>query len=250
MPTATRTRMNQDAINELIAKRVDEALKAYDTARNPRTKAQIKNEQQDNHVQGDVNNGNDNGNGNGNPNGTEGIVGLIRWFEKMETVFHISNCSEKYQVKYATCTLLNSALTWWNLHKRTIRTDAAFAMSWRELMKLMTEGLEVGSMRRIQWIRYDVLEFLGVRTTFDIFQNIIFILYFQYGVLVFSGYDVLNKFPLWSLVSAGMDTPYLPGWIRRIGLQNSKSSKYLQNARLLLTFTNYSIITAILKYKD
>ncbi|GKF74010.1 hypothetical protein Tco_0220342, partial [Tanacetum coccineum] len=61
--------------------------------------------------------------------GTEGVIGLIRWFEKMETVFHIINYPEKYQVKYATCTLLNSALTWWNSHKRTIRTDAAFAMS-------------------------------------------------------------------------------------------------------------------------
>ncbi|GJS88250.1 putative reverse transcriptase domain-containing protein [Tanacetum coccineum] len=69
----------------------------------------------------------------------EGVVRLIRWFEKMETIFHISNCPEKYQVKYATCTLLNSALTWWNSHKRTIGTDAAFAMTWRELMKLMTE---------------------------------------------------------------------------------------------------------------
>ncbi|GJW89019.1 putative reverse transcriptase domain-containing protein [Tanacetum coccineum] len=57
----------------------------------------------------------------------------------METVFHISNCPEKSQVKYATCTLLDGALTWWNSHKRTIGTEAAFAMSWRELMKLMTE---------------------------------------------------------------------------------------------------------------
>nr|GEU82755.1 reverse transcriptase domain-containing protein [Tanacetum cinerariifolium] len=32
-------------------------------------------------------------------NGIEGVVGLTRWFEKMETVFHISNCPEKYQVK-------------------------------------------------------------------------------------------------------------------------------------------------------
>ncbi|GJY99521.1 putative reverse transcriptase domain-containing protein [Tanacetum coccineum] len=57
----------------------------------------------------------------------------------MEIVFYISNCPKKSQVKYATCTLLNSALTWWNSHKRTIGTEAAFAMSWRELMKLMTE---------------------------------------------------------------------------------------------------------------
>ncbi|GKD54803.1 putative reverse transcriptase domain-containing protein [Tanacetum coccineum] len=67
------------------------------------------------------------------------IEALCLWFEKMEIVFHISNCPEKYQVKYDTCTLLNSALTWWNAHKRTIGADAAFAMSWIELMKLMTK---------------------------------------------------------------------------------------------------------------
>nr|GEV91103.1 hypothetical protein [Tanacetum cinerariifolium] len=31
--------------------------------------------------------------------GTEGVVGLTRWFEKIETMFHISNCPEVYQVK-------------------------------------------------------------------------------------------------------------------------------------------------------
>nr|GEV74468.1 hypothetical protein [Tanacetum cinerariifolium] len=71
--------------------------------------------------------------------GMEGVVGLIRWFKKMETVFHISNCPEKYQVKYATITLLNSALTWWNSHKRTIGTESAFTMSWKELIKLMAK---------------------------------------------------------------------------------------------------------------
>ncbi|GJR11362.1 hypothetical protein Tco_0794014 [Tanacetum coccineum] len=34
---------------------------------------------------------------------------------------------------------LRSALTWWNFHKRTIRTDVAYTLSWRELLKLMTE---------------------------------------------------------------------------------------------------------------
>ncbi|GJT94492.1 putative reverse transcriptase domain-containing protein [Tanacetum coccineum] len=47
---------------------------------------------------------------------------------------------QKYQVKYASCTLLNSALTWWNSHKRTIRIEAAYAMSWAELMKLYDIG--------------------------------------------------------------------------------------------------------------
>ncbi|GJW33767.1 hypothetical protein Tco_0053799 [Tanacetum coccineum] len=50
--------------------------------------------------------------------------------------------------------------------------------------------------------------FLGVRITFDIFQNI-HILYFQYDVLISSGYGVLIFFPLWSLVSEGTDAPYL-----------------------------------------
>nr|GFA39154.1 hypothetical protein [Tanacetum cinerariifolium] len=71
--------------------------------------------------------------------GTEGVVGLTRWFGKMEAVFNISNCPPKYQVKYATCTLQNSALTWWNSHKRTIGVDVAYAMKWAGLMKLMTE---------------------------------------------------------------------------------------------------------------
>ncbi|GJX56523.1 retrotransposon protein, putative, ty1-copia subclass [Tanacetum coccineum] len=46
-------------------------------------------------------------------------------------------------------------------------------------------GLEVGSIRRIQGLDTAYWGFLGVGTTLDIFQNIIFIPYFQYGVLVF-----------------------------------------------------------------
>ncbi|GJS21280.1 putative reverse transcriptase domain-containing protein [Tanacetum coccineum] len=48
--------------------------------------------------------------------GTEGVVGLTRWFEKMESVFSISNCPATSQVKFATCTLQDDALTWWNSH--------------------------------------------------------------------------------------------------------------------------------------
>ncbi|GKA35898.1 putative reverse transcriptase domain-containing protein [Tanacetum coccineum] len=144
----------------MINRRVAEALDAREANRNIR----LGNGNDEGGNGNGDGNGNGGGNGNGNHNendrdarpivrectcqdfmkcqplnfkGTEGVVGLIRWFEKMETVFHISNCPEKYQVKYATCTLLNSALTWWNSHKRTIGTDAAFSMSWRELMKLI-----------------------------------------------------------------------------------------------------------------
>ncbi|GJW52362.1 putative reverse transcriptase domain-containing protein [Tanacetum coccineum] len=96
--------------------------------------------------------------------GAEEVVGLIRWFEKMETVFHISNCPEKSQVKYVTCTLLDGALTWWNLHKRTIRSEAAFAMSWRELMKQMTERFQELTMMCTKIVpeeEYRVEKFIG-----------------------------------------------------------------------------------------
>ncbi|GJU72580.1 hypothetical protein Tco_1263985 [Tanacetum coccineum] len=43
--------------------------------------------------------------------GTEGVVGLTRWFEKMESVFSISNCTASCQVKFMTCTLQDDALT-------------------------------------------------------------------------------------------------------------------------------------------
>ncbi|GJS30913.1 putative reverse transcriptase domain-containing protein, partial [Tanacetum coccineum] len=121
IPTATCSGMTQDAINELIAKRVEESLQAYDTAKNPRTETEIEN-------------GNLNVNNGGvvhvtrectyqdfvkcqslNYKGTEGVVGLTRWFEKMETMFHISNCPP------------------------SCRVDDAYAMTWKALMKLMTE---------------------------------------------------------------------------------------------------------------
>nr|GEU97891.1 hypothetical protein [Tanacetum cinerariifolium] len=41
---------------------------------------------------------------------------LSQWLKKMELVFHISGCAIDNQVKFATCTLLGAALTWWNGH--------------------------------------------------------------------------------------------------------------------------------------
>nr|GEU79108.1 hypothetical protein [Tanacetum cinerariifolium] len=70
--------------------------------------------------------------------GTEGIVGLSQWLEKMESVFYISGCAIDNQVKFATCTLLGVALTWWNGHVRTLGHEAAYAMTWGTLKKKMT----------------------------------------------------------------------------------------------------------------
>ncbi|GJS24809.1 hypothetical protein Tco_0453441 [Tanacetum coccineum] len=43
--------------------------------------------------------------------GTEGAVGLIRWFERTESVFSCSNCTEDCKVKFATGTLTEEALS-------------------------------------------------------------------------------------------------------------------------------------------
>ncbi|GKD67295.1 putative reverse transcriptase domain-containing protein [Tanacetum coccineum] len=70
---------------------------------------------------------------------TEGVVDLTQWFERMETVFRISNCTVENQIKFATCTLLGSALTWWNSHVKTVGHDVAYAMTWTNLKKKMTD---------------------------------------------------------------------------------------------------------------
>nr|GFA64232.1 putative reverse transcriptase domain-containing protein [Tanacetum cinerariifolium] len=133
--------MTHEEVEELIARRVAKEMEAREVARN----LEALNENEEEHEgenEGNVGNGNEdngeNGNGgngnkgNGNHSmnyggfmpmarectfqdflkckphaflGTECVVGLTRWFEKIETVFNISNCPSKYQVKYATCTL-------------------------------------------------------------------------------------------------------------------------------------------------
>ncbi|GKC61542.1 reverse transcriptase domain-containing protein [Tanacetum coccineum] len=91
MPT-TRSGMTPEAIEELIAQRVAEALAIYEANQNVKNIVKSRDENKD-----------------------------------------------RDEVKYATCTLQNGAMTWWNSHKRTVGTDAAYAMTWKELMKLMNE---------------------------------------------------------------------------------------------------------------
>ncbi|GKF56929.1 putative reverse transcriptase domain-containing protein [Tanacetum coccineum] len=71
--------------------------------------------------------------------GTEGVIGLTQWFEKMESVFSISNCIVACQVKFATYTLQENALTWWNSHVKTTTLEVAHVMPWKMLKKMMTD---------------------------------------------------------------------------------------------------------------
>nr|GFA90348.1 reverse transcriptase domain-containing protein [Tanacetum cinerariifolium] len=71
--------------------------------------------------------------------GTEGVVSLSQWCERIESVFHISNCAVENQVKFATCTFHSVALTWWNTYVKTVGHEAAYGMPWKTLMKMMTD---------------------------------------------------------------------------------------------------------------
>nr|GEU72564.1 hypothetical protein [Tanacetum cinerariifolium] len=142
--TSTRQTMTQKALEELISQRVANALATYDANRN----------------NGDDSRSHNSGSSGRrtvhttrgctykkflncqplNFKGTKRAVGLVYWFEKIEYLFHISNCVVEGQVKYATCTLLGGALTWWNSYVRTVGHDATYEMPWKTLMKMMTEN--------------------------------------------------------------------------------------------------------------
>nr|GFA60170.1 hypothetical protein [Tanacetum cinerariifolium] len=144
-PTRTTTAtepMTQEAINNLIAQRVAEAIAEYETQRNSV-------------VNGDTSNTTGTGPRTVHPtrectykdylnygslkfNGTKGVIGLTRWFERTESVFSINNCTSETQVKFASCTLIESALTWWNSHIRAVSQEVAYAMPWRTLKQMMT----------------------------------------------------------------------------------------------------------------
>ncbi|GKC66640.1 putative reverse transcriptase domain-containing protein [Tanacetum coccineum] len=49
------------------------------------------------------------------------------------------NCAITSQVKYASCTLQGSALTWWNSHVRAVGQDVAYAMPWTALKRMIID---------------------------------------------------------------------------------------------------------------
>ncbi|GJU50442.1 reverse transcriptase domain-containing protein [Tanacetum coccineum] len=71
-------------------------------------------------------------------NGTEGAVDLIRWFERTESVFSRSKCAEEDRVTFATGTLTDDALSWWNSYAQPIGIEQANRITWTELKRLLT----------------------------------------------------------------------------------------------------------------
>ncbi|GJX02103.1 reverse transcriptase domain-containing protein [Tanacetum coccineum] len=71
-------------------------------------------------------------------NGTERAVGLIRWFKRTESVFSRSKCAEEDRVTFATGTLTDDALSWWNAYAQPIGIEQANRITWTELKRLLT----------------------------------------------------------------------------------------------------------------
>nr|GEY75020.1 putative niFe hydrogenase-like protein [Tanacetum cinerariifolium] len=56
-------------------------------------------------------------------------------FERTELVFSRSNCTEDCKVKFATGTLTEEALSWWNSFAQPIGIEEAYKITWVEFKK-------------------------------------------------------------------------------------------------------------------
>ncbi|GKB32678.1 putative reverse transcriptase domain-containing protein [Tanacetum coccineum] len=95
---------------------------------------------------------------NGKPhsfNGTEGVVGLRRWIEKVEQVFEICKCTEEDKVMFAASTFEGRALTWWNGNVHTLGLVNANRIPWTEFKTMMTTeycpATEIQRMEQELW---------------------------------------------------------------------------------------------------
>ncbi|GKF66328.1 hypothetical protein Tco_0192845, partial [Tanacetum coccineum] len=98
---------------------------------------------------------------NGKPHyfkGTEGVVGLRRWIEKVEQVFETGKCAEEDKVMFAASTFEGRALTWWNGNVHTLGLVNANRIPWTEFKTMITteycpavETTEIQRMEQELW---------------------------------------------------------------------------------------------------
>ncbi|GJX91242.1 hypothetical protein Tco_0344568 [Tanacetum coccineum] len=109
----TRQGLSSAAIEQLIAQRVADAIASYEANLN---------------------------NINGTQNEASSSAGGLNKVVQEDGIHvHVCNYAESCQVKYATSTLLDSALTWWNSYVKIIGLDTAYETTWEELKKMMTK---------------------------------------------------------------------------------------------------------------
>nr|GFC05349.1 hypothetical protein [Tanacetum cinerariifolium] len=86
---------------------------------------------------------------------TEGVVGLRRWFEKIEHVFEISKCAEGDKVMFVAITFKRRALTWWIENVHILGLANANGIPWSEFKTMMTIeyflAIEIQRMEQELW---------------------------------------------------------------------------------------------------
>lgn len=94
--------------------------------------------------------------------GTEGVTKLAHWFERCETVFQRSGCSESNRVTFATGTLMDDAFSWWTATTQTLGTEAAYQLSWTEFKaKILKKYCPRSEIRKLE----DEFHVLAVKGT-------------------------------------------------------------------------------------
>ncbi|GKA86647.1 putative reverse transcriptase domain-containing protein [Tanacetum coccineum] len=69
--------------------------------------------------------------------GTKCAVGLLTWFESIESMLYITKCPAESQVEFVASMLQGRALTWWNTLVQTRGRATAIAQPWEDFKKLL-----------------------------------------------------------------------------------------------------------------
>ncbi|GJT55336.1 putative reverse transcriptase domain-containing protein [Tanacetum coccineum] len=154
-----RRRLKKVSVKRLVERRVAKAIEEYEKSRA--------------NLDGAGSSGGNNGNAgrtvnvqgcshktflNGKPHsfkGTEGVVGLRHWIEKVEQVFETSKCAEEDKVMFAASTFEGHALTWWNGNVHTLGLVNANRIPWTEFKTMTTTeycpAIEIQKMEQELW---------------------------------------------------------------------------------------------------
>nr|GFB36092.1 hypothetical protein [Tanacetum cinerariifolium] len=122
--TRSGASMTHEEVKELVAHRVAKEMEGREAARNLETLNENRDEQEGNGSEG-------NGENENHGMNYGGFMPMAR-----ECTFQDFLKCKPHTFSGAKG---DSSLTWWNFHKRKIGVDAAYAMKWARLMKLMTE---------------------------------------------------------------------------------------------------------------
>ncbi|GKE10030.1 hypothetical protein Tco_1413581, partial [Tanacetum coccineum] len=147
--TRSGASMTHEEVKELVTRRVAEEMEVREAARTLEPLNENGDEQEGENGGNGGNGGNRNGengeNENRNRNGNHGMN--YRGFMPLARECTFQDFLKYKPHNFSGTEGADSALTWWNSHKRTIGVDVAYAMNWARLMRLMTE---------VYWMRNEI----------------------------------------------------------------------------------------------